>query len=311
VILVGTASWTDPTLLKAGWYPPDVARSAEKRLRYYAERFPTVEVDSTYYAIPSERNAHLWVERTPEGFVFNVKALSAFTGHGLEPRALPRDLRPLVPGELLEAGRKIPQSKLPEELVEALWERFFAALSPLREAGKLGYTLFQFPPWFKPGEESYEKLKEVSTRARAAGHLPAIEFRHASWYGERVWPEVKALLEEWELVHVVVDAPKVRGAPPTVLEVTNPEAAVLRCHGRNAETWWKKTRAAYERFDYWYSEEEVAEHVSWAIQLEEEAKRVFVIYNNNYGTQGVEAAALFMKLAGVKWPPGDNEMPSV
>ncbi len=306
MILVGTASWTDPTLIEAGWYPKGVARSAEKRLRYYAERFPTVEVDSTYYAIPSERNARLWAERTPAGFVFNFKALSAFTGHGLEPRALPRDLRPLVPEELLKAGRKVPQSKLPEELVEALWERFFAALSPLREAEKLGYTLFQFPPWFKPSERAYEKLKEVSTRARAAGHLPAVEFRHASWYGEKVWPEVRALLEEWELVHVVVDAPKVRGAPPTVLEVTNPEAAVLRCHGRNAETWWQRTEAASERFNYWYSEEEIEEHVAWARALEERAGTTFVIYNNNFRTQGVDAAATFMTLAGLR-PPEPSE----
>jgi len=63
VFLAGTASWTDPTLLEAGWYPPGVARSADKRLRYYAERFPTVEVDATYYALPSERNARLWTFR--------------------------------------------------------------------------------------------------------------------------------------------------------------------------------------------------------------------------------------------------------
>ena len=302
MVLAGTASWTDPTLIEAGWYPPGVARSAERRLRYYAERFPTVEVDATYYALPSERNARLWVERTPAGFVFNVKALSAFTGHGLEARAVPGDLRALLPDP--EFRGRLPQSRVPPALLEALWERFLAALEPLRRAGKLGYTLFQFPPWFRPGEASLERLKEVSTRARAAGHLPAVEFRHASWYGEGVWPEVRALLREWELVHVAVDAPRAPGAPPTVLEVTSPEAAVLRCHGRNAKTWWKRTKVSSERFDYWYAEEEVAEHVAWARRLGEGARRVFVIYNNNRGAQGVEAAATFMRLAGLRWPPG-------
>jgi len=301
VLLVGTASWTDPTLIESGWYPPGVARSAERRLRHYAERFPTVEVDATYYALPSERNAELWVERTPEGFVFNIKALSALTGHGLEARAVPRDLRALLPDPELRG--RLPQSRIPATLLEALWERFFAALEPLRRAGKLGYTLFQLPPWLRPGEESFEQLKEISTRARAAGHLPAVEFRHASWYAEEVWPRVRSLLREWELVHVAVDAPRVGGAPPTVLEVTNPEAAVLRCHGRNARTWWKRTSAASERFDYWYSEGEIAEHAAWARRLGEEARRVFVIYNNNRGAQGVEAAAAFMRLAGLRWPP--------
>ena len=292
MILVGTASWTDPTLIEAGWYPSGVARSAEKRLRYYAERFPTVEVDSTYYALPSEKNARLWVERTPKGFVFNVKAFSAFTGHGLEARALPKDLRPLLPDP--EFQGRLPQSKVSPELAEALWERFVSALWPLQAAGKLGYTLFQFPPWFRPSERAFETLKEVSTRARTAGHLPAVEFRHASWYGEGVWPRVRNLLREWELVHVAVDAPRAPGAPPLVPEVTHPEVAVLRCHGRNEKTWWKRTKAAYERFDYWYSEEEIRELVEVARGMK--AQRRFVIFNNNYGTQGVEAAAMFMRV---------------
>jgi uncharacterized protein YecE (DUF72 family) len=307
VILVGTASWTDPTLLEAGWYPKGVARSAEKRLRYYAERFPLVEVDSTYYAVPAERNARLWAERTPRGFRFGVKALSAFTGHGLEVRAVPRDLRPLLPEGALEAGRRLPQSKVPEELVDALWERFASALGPLRDAGKLLYVLFQFPPWFRPGEGSLERLKEVSTRARSAGLAPAVEFRHASWYRDEVWPEVRALMREWELAHVAVDAPRVRGAPPTVLEATRDDLAVLRCHGRNAETWWRRSEAAYERFNYWYSEEEVREHVAWARALEGRARTVAVVYNNNFRTQGVEAAAAFMRLVGVKWPHSSTQ----
>jgi len=300
MIRVGTASWTDPTLLEAGWYPPGVKSHAEKRLRYYAERFNTVEVDSTYYAIPRRRVAELWAERTADlDFDFNVKAYSALTRHGVEARALPKDLRQLLPDP--EATGKVSQSKLPPELVEEAWVRFFEALEPLRDAGKLGYTLFQFPPWFKPSEETYGYLKEVATRAQAAGHLPAVEFRHASWYREDVWPRVRELLREWSLVHVVVDAPRAKGAPPLVPEVTNEEAAVLRCHGRNAETWWAKTSIAAERFDYWYTEEEIDELVQVAKgELAPKAKRLYVIFNNNYGLEGVTAARMFMERAGVR-----------
>src|SRR5947209_18388017 len=98
-ILVGSCSWADKTLIDSGWYPP-AAKSPEDRLRYYAERFPIVEVDSTYYAIPQERNPEAWVERTPSEFVFDVKAYSLFTGHGVAVKALPKELREALPEEL-------------------------------------------------------------------------------------------------------------------------------------------------------------------------------------------------------------------
>src|SRR5689334_11102335 len=80
-ILVGTASWTDKSLIDSGkFYPPSV-QDAESRLRYYASQFPIVEVDSSYYAIPLPTTAHFWAERTPRHFVFNVKAFRLFTGH--------------------------------------------------------------------------------------------------------------------------------------------------------------------------------------------------------------------------------------
>ena len=79
-VRVGTASWTDRTLLESGWYPPE-ADTPEKRLRYYARQFALVEVDATYYALPAEQTAAAWAARTPAGFTFNVKAFSLFTQH--------------------------------------------------------------------------------------------------------------------------------------------------------------------------------------------------------------------------------------
>lgn len=92
-ILIGTASWTDKSLIDSKLFCPSLANTAEERLRYYASRFPLVEVDSSYYALPSAQNSVLWVSRTPEGFLFNIKAFRLFTQHQTPPAALPKDIR--------------------------------------------------------------------------------------------------------------------------------------------------------------------------------------------------------------------------
>ncbi len=103
-ILVGTCSWADKTLIDSGWYPPE-AKKPEDRLRFYSEQFPIVEVDSTYYAIPQERNPEAWVERTPPEFVFDVKAYAPFTGHAAGVKALAKDLRAALPAAVQEKTR--------------------------------------------------------------------------------------------------------------------------------------------------------------------------------------------------------------
>lgn len=111
-MLVGTASWTDKSLIASGkFYPPD-AKTAEARLRYYARLFPMVEVDSSYYAMPSASTAQLWAERTPADFVFNVKAFRLFTGHATEPKVLHPDLREALPQELA-SKKKLYYKDLP------------------------------------------------------------------------------------------------------------------------------------------------------------------------------------------------------
>ena len=130
---MGTASWTDPTLLASGWYPPGVRNHPERRLRYYAQHFDTVEVDSTFYALPRLEVVRKWAERTPEGFLFHVKAYSAFTGHGLEASALPTDLQALLPqkeGHLSQ--REVPEEVVEEVLPEARVEEALAVLRRYR-----------------------------------------------------------------------------------------------------------------------------------------------------------------------------------
>ncbi len=88
-VLAGTAGWTDPSLIKSHRFYPAEATSAEARLRFYSAQFPLVEVDSSYYALPSQANAERWVERTPDGFTFDIKAFAPLTQHPVEPARLP------------------------------------------------------------------------------------------------------------------------------------------------------------------------------------------------------------------------------
>lgn len=289
-IRVGTASWTDETLLASGWYPKEVARDPEGRLRYYAQLFDAVEVDSTFYALPRPEVVAKWAERTPEGFTFHVKAFSAFTGHGLEAERLPKDLRTLLPRQ----EGHLSQKEVPEEVVEEAWGRFLLALEPLRQAGKLGYLHFGLPPWVEPRPRSFRYLEHLAERAQ--GYLVAVEFRNPKWY--TAWGFVKQELLRLGLIHVSVDAPPHPEAPPRVLEPTHP-VAVLRCHGRNAETWKGPHKKPYERFNWRYSEEELQDLAQAAKTLAERAEVVYVIFNNNYGTQGVEAGLGLKRILGL------------
>ncbi|MGH9284033.1 MAG: DUF72 domain-containing protein [Acidimicrobiales bacterium] len=183
-ILVGTASWTDRSLLDAGWYPKGTS-TAEERLAYYASRFPLVEVDSTYYFLPSRDTAHRWVERTPGGVTFDVKAFSLLTQHPTEPKALPDEMRP--PGKA-----RVYLRHLEPEAVDEIWRRFTGALEPLHRAGKLGAVLFQFPPWFSIKRQHKDYLVECAERARPL--RISVEFRHTSWLSEENRDETFELL---------------------------------------------------------------------------------------------------------------------
>jgi len=142
---VGTCSWTDKTMIKA-WYPREM-NTSEARLRYYASHFPTVEVDSSFYALPSERNSHLWVERTPPGFIFHFKAFGMMTRHGIRPQQLPRSLREEHDFQLDRYGRVVQPS---QRVREKIFSYFQEALDPVRSAGRLGVILLQFPPPTSP-----------------------------------------------------------------------------------------------------------------------------------------------------------------
>jgi uncharacterized protein YecE (DUF72 family) len=274
-IRVGTASWTDRTLIESGWYPPE-ANNAEKRLRYYTRQFPLVEVDSTYYALPAEQTAAAWAQRSPKGFTFNIKAFSLFTQHPTRIAALPKDLRPAAE----KAAKGKPNVYLKDagpELTEQAWERFLAALEPLRLTGRLGAILFQFPQWFVIGRARKDYI--LSVAARVAPRQVCIEFRNKTWMSEDNRAETLAFLADHRLPYVCVDEPQ--GYPssvPPVVAATAP-LAVVRMHG-HSEKW--DSHDIQEKFRYRYSENELKEWVPKVRSLAAEADATHVLFNNCY-----------------------------
>ncbi len=284
-LLTGTCSWTDPTLVESGWYPADVKAKPEERLRFYAERFPLVENDASYYALPSPKQAQLWSERTPEGFVMSFKAFAPMTTHPTDPKRLPKDLREALGAEA-QAKKRVYPKDLPKDVQDEVFTRFWVALEPLRTAGKLGSILLQYPDWFVISRASKEEI--LRARERLPDDRIAVEFRNATWMSEKNQEETLAFLRGNGLTYVAVDEPQ--GFPssiPPVHAVTNGDLAIVRFHGRNAATWKAPGLTAAERFNYRYSVEELKEWVPKIEELAREAKEVHLLMNNCYGDKAV------------------------
>jgi uncharacterized protein YecE (DUF72 family) len=178
-VRLGTASWTDPSLTAPGVFYPTSVRSPEQRLKFYATRFSVVEVDSSFYALPSRRNAELWVERTPDDFTFDVKAFALMTGHATETVRLPQSLKRELPAGIAALPR-IYAKDLSQELRDEVWRLFTDAIEPLAGANKLGAVFLQYPKWVRPAAHSLDMLARA--RERLGGFPVAVEFRHRDWF---------------------------------------------------------------------------------------------------------------------------------
>ena len=247
-VRIGICSWADEGLLKA-WYPRGVS-TAERRLQYYAERFDVVEVDSPYYALPDPAVTERWARRTPDDFTFHVKASAAMTWHDGEP-------------------------------TDEAFREFRTALEPLELSGKLRGVLLQYHPRFTKSPEAKSEL--ASARERLAPLVPLVEFRHRSWTEEAERADTLAFLESAGLAFVSLDSPRTRASnvSPTISAVTH-RVAYVRFHGRNAQTWnIRGAKSAAERFDWLYSEEELAEWVEPFTRLADDAEEVYAMFNNN------------------------------
>jgi uncharacterized protein YecE (DUF72 family) len=292
-IRLGICSWADKTLVDSGrFYPPEVARKPRERLRYYASQFGLVEVDSSFYAIPSEETAGQWTELTPEGFVFDIKAYGLFTGHGANPKTLPRDIREGLPAALLEK-RNVYSKDLDPEAGQELYKRFESALLPLDSAGKLGVVLFQFSPWFIPNHDNRETLRNL--RENLPQYQLAVEFRNGMWMDDGR-DRTLGFLRDNNLSYVSVDEPQgFRSSVPPIAAATS-GIATVRFHGRNEATWETKQKSAAERFNYEYRERELKEWLPRIEQLAADAEEVHLLMNNCHEDKAVKSARLLGSL---------------
>jgi uncharacterized protein YecE (DUF72 family) len=291
-ILVGISTWSDPELLKSGFYPKELKTGSE-RLQYYASNFPLVEMDSSYHVMPSRRNAVTWIEATPPGFIFDLKVFSLFTEHPTPSTSIPRDIREKFPSQL-DIEKHIYVSSLEEKTIDALWDWFLLAISPFKLANKLGVISFQFPPWFIPKPANFEYI--ALCRKKLSAYRIAVEFRRDSWLDAASRPDTIKFLKEKDIILVCVNEPQgFKTSLPPLSEITS-SVGIIRFHGRNSENWEKKDISPTERFAYLYSEKELEEWLPKIRSMSKNTKELHIIFKNKHMDYEVRNARQMMKL---------------
>ncbi|MFA0888526.1 MAG: DUF72 domain-containing protein [Synergistales bacterium] len=291
---VGLCSWTDPGLLRSGWYPKE-ARDAEKRLRHYASRFDVVEVDSTYYAIPDETAAWRWVARTPRGFLFNVKVFGLFTLHAVAAKNLPSWALP--EGRKRDETEKLSLRDFSQATLLEIWEKFRSSLAPLEAMGKLGYLLFQFPPGigFSRALEKYlHRVRDVAGPVRIA-----VEARNGAWLEGKTEERFLGVLNDLNMAYVAVDEPFLPWTVPAKWPITSSWGSVVRFHGRNSAAWERKDAGVSEKFRYLYSPEELHPWKKRILETAARVEKLFVMFNNCYGDFAVRNATWMKRTLGM------------
>ena len=304
---IGLSAWTDRSMLAESEFYPRKTMSAEERLWWYSRFFDVVEVNSSFYAIPSIDTTTGWAARTPPGFLFNVKALGILTGHDTESARLPDELRRLLPRALRtkRVGR-VPNRAFGSEARAWAFDELSKALGPLQEADKLGYVLFQLAPWVKRSDETLQSLSTLPSQL--PGVTLAIEFRSRSWFGSHT-DDTLRFLAAHRLAYVSIDGPRSRATVPSLPALTAP-TAVFRLHGRNFEGFLKqvqrKSPTVAEKYDYLYTPEELEEIARAAGALSGKAERVHMAMNNNRRDypviNGLQLKAMLLE----DWHPPDR-----
>ncbi len=288
-LLTGTASWTDKPLIESGKFYPPEAKNAEARLRYYASQFPLVEADTTYYGLPTDQLVNAWIDRTPEGFTFDVKAYSLFTEHPTPVVRLPKAIKAELPSSLTQK-RQFYRKDAPEEIIDLCWSTFIDTLRPLHESGRLGAIVFQFPKWVFPSDGTLAYFEEI--RDRLGPYRAAIEFRNETWMEPGRQERTLAELGDLDFSYICVDEPQgFQSSVPPIAATTN-DLGFVRFHGRNAAMWEQKTKISSERFDHYYEPHELDEWVPKVASLLDQAEDVHLILNTNNFDQGPSNARL-------------------
>lgn len=245
------------------------------RLPAYSAYFSIVEIDSSFYAVQPVKNYVKWVNQTPEQFKFIVKAYQGMTRH-------------------------LRDKKNYYDTPEEMYRAFHTSIAPVRSAGKLAMTLFQFPPWFDCTKDNVEFLREA--KERMLDVPSAIEFRNDSWYSPELRSRTLQFLEQEGWIHTIADEPQAgSGSIPIVPVATRPDITYVRLHGRNTGGWnqsshpdWRKLRYLYR-----YSTEELMEWKNRLLTLTQSCREIYVVFNNNSAGDATPNAQELQSLLGI------------
>ena len=282
-VLIGTSGWSYPAgegTWNGIFYPVAGKRPRGSgkfdELRFYAEHFNTVEVNSSFYRIPSVKTTKSWTDRTPKDFEFSLKLFQKFTHPEMFHKATGAD---------------------PADLNQKDVDEFRAAMDPIASAGKLGALLAQFPASFKnePNTRGYlEWLLE-----RFAEYDLAVELRHKSWSDDP--RDTLQLLGEHGAAWAQIDEPKFRLSIRQNLLPNVRTFYYLRLHGRNAAQWWSHEKSE-DRYNYFYSAKELEPIVEAAKEASREVKKAYLYANNHFSAKSVANAAILKHQLGQDVP---------
>lgn len=281
-IRIGTSGWSYPSgngTWNGIFYPVPAGRKtrgskagAFDELAFYAEHFDTVEVNSTFYRVPSIETTTSWVRRTPRDFEFSLKLFQKFT----HP-------------EMFEKATGASAWDLGRQDVDG----FRTAIDPLASAGKLGALLAQFPASFKNTPDTRGYLEWLLDKFR--DYLVAVELRHRSW-SDRA-EDADTLLGEFGAAWTQIDEPKFRTSIRQALTPNVKTFYYLRLHGRNAAQWWKHDKSE-DRYNYLYSAEELQPFAEAAKAASREVKKAYLYANNHFSAKSVANAAVLKHQLG-------------
>lgn len=269
MIKIGLTGWGDH---------PDIYSthlSKKNRLFDYSGHFPIVEVDTSFYAIPSVQNVEKWISETPDQFQFIVKAYQGITGHLRDDNPYESDFE--------------------------MFQSFRESLNAFQRAGKLGLVLVQFPPWFSCIKKNVEQILYIKEQLQ--GYPIAIEFRNNTWYSSNNQREMLEFLSKNGLIHTICDEPQAGvGSVPFVMEVTA-KKALVRIHGRNVYGWnassspnWREVRFLYD-----YNDEELMELAQKIKKIEQKCNEVYVLFNNNSGHHAAKNAKTLQRMLNIQY----------
>lgn len=264
MIVVGLTGWGDHPSLSSG------VTTSKDKLFDYTGHFLTVEVDTSFYAIPSKEHVRKWCEDTPENFRFVVKAYQGMTGH----------LR----------------GDIPFETKNDMFNAFIECANEFKRYGKLAMVLAQFPPWFDCQAKNVQYLLYI--RQQLKDFEVAIEFRNQTWYAKNVVQQTMDFLREHQFIHTICDEPQAGVGSVPFYPVVTASKALIRIHGwrntGNAENWRKV------RFLYDYNKEELQQLGHSMQKLEKEVNELFVLFNNNSGNHAAKNAKELQDMLNIK-----------